>query len=258
VARTEPSSLPEAENQRSLLDRHRWLIYTLPIAVFLLISTIEPSSIEVDGKRLGLAIPYSAYPLIYSVKISLTLVAMAFVLPGYRQFRKPPGLLAVVVGAVGIVVWVGMCDLSRVAGLTPRLDKLLGGGSRPGFDPLGQLAATPVWAWIFMVTRFFGLVLVVPVIEEFFLRGFVMRFVMAQEWWQVPFGTVNAAAVAASVVVPLLMHQPGEYLAAAAWFGLVTWLMIHTRNPWDCVLAHAVTNLLLGIYVVTSGHWELW
>ncbi len=89
-----------------------------------------------------------------------------------------------------------------------------------------------------------------PVIEEFFLRGFLMRLVVDQDWWKVPFGKVNAAAVAVSIVVPVLTHQPGEFLAAAAWFGMVTWLMVRTRNPWDCVLAHAVTNLLLGIYVV--------
>ena len=34
---------------------------------------------------LGLAIPYSAYPLLYTVKIALTLAAIAFVLPGYRH-----------------------------------------------------------------------------------------------------------------------------------------------------------------------------
>ena len=49
----------------------------------------------------------------------------------------------------------------------------------------------------------------------------------------------------------MLYHQPGEFLAAAVWFGMVTWLMVRTRNIWDCVAAHAVTNVLLGIYVVT-------
>ena len=120
---------------------------------------------------------------------------------------------------------------------------------------LEELAAAPAWAWTFLAIRFFGLVVVVPVIEEFFLRGFLMRLVVDQDWWKVPFGKVNAAAVAVSIIVPMLWHQPGEFLSAAAWFGLVTWLMVRTRNPWDCVLAHATTNLLLGIYVVCWGEW---
>jgi membrane protease YdiL (CAAX protease family) len=55
--------------------------------------------------------------------------------------------------------------------------------------------------------------------------------------------------------VPMMMH--GEMLAAAVWFSMITCLMVYTRNIWDCIVAHAVTNLLLGIYVVNSGDWHL-
>jgi hypothetical protein len=40
--------------------------------------------------------------------------------------------------------------------------------------------------------------------------------------------------------------------------------MAKTRNIWDCVAAHALTNLLLGIYIFASGYiwasdrWWLW
>ena len=81
---------------------------------------------------------------------------------------------------------------------------------------------------------------------------------MDQDWWKVPFGKVNAAGRGREHRRAVLWHQPGEFLAAAAWFGMVTWLMVRTRNPWDCVLAHAVTNLLLGIYVVVWHEWALW
>jgi hypothetical protein len=135
---------------------------------------------------------------------------------------------------------------------------LLGYAGRPAYNPLAQLAATPGWAWAFLAVRFFGLVAVVPVIEEFFLRGFLMPLVVDQEWWKAPFGKVNGLAVAVSIVAPMLWHQPAEFLAAAAWFGMITWLMVRTRNPWDCVLAHAVTNLLLGIYVLCFSQWALW
>ena len=54
----------------------------------------------------------------------------------------------------------------------------------------------------------------------------------------------------------MLMH-PAELLAAAVWFSLVTWLMVKTRSLWDCIVAHATTNLLLGCYVLWSGEWTL-
>ena len=79
------------------------------------------------------------------------------------------------------------------------------------------------------------------------------------EWWEVPFGKLTWPAVLVGVGVPVLYHcVPTETLAAVAWFGLVTWLMAKTRNIWDCVAAHAVTNLLLGVYVLAVGKWWLW
>jgi membrane protease YdiL (CAAX protease family) len=83
-----------------------------------------------------------------------------------------------------------------------------------------------------------------------------LGFVMQADWWEVPFGRVNAVAVLAGTIVPMLMH-PAELLAAAVWFSLITWLMVRTKNLWDCIAAHAVTNLLLGVYVVLSGQWHL-
>ena len=64
-------------------------------------------------------------------------------------------------------------------------------------------------------------------------------------------------ALIAGTVFPMLMH-PGELFAALVWFSLVSWLMLRTRNIWDCITAHMVTNLLLGIYVMCSGQWHFW
>jgi hypothetical protein len=68
---------------------------------------------------------------------------------------------------------------------------------------------------------------------------------------------VTPLAAVLGTVFPMLMH-PGELFAAAVWFSLVTGLMVYTKNIWDCVTAHAVTNFLLGVYVVKYGAWQLW
>ena len=57
------------------------------------------------------------------------------------------------------------------------------------------------------------------------------------------------------VLTGMACVSPAEMFAAAVWFTLITWLMFKTKNIWDCVAAHAVTNLLLGVYVVLSGDW---
>jgi CAAX prenyl protease-like protein len=213
-----------------------------------------------DGQPNFLGLRYKHYPIIYTVKIVLTIAAMLYVLPGYRQFPFSVSPLAIVVGIVGIILWIWICKLR----LEPKLlapfglDSFVSLGDRPAYNPLEQLKSNPAWAYTFLAIRFLGLALVVPIIEELFLRGFLMRFVQGDnDWWIIPFGKVTPLAVVVGTAVPMLMH-PAELLAAFVWFSLVTWLMVRTRNIWDCVAAHAVTNFLLGIYVVTWHQWQLW
>jgi CAAX protease family protein len=265
--------LPETPRDR-LLARHPWLPFVLPFAVYMLVGSLEPAAptADVEGARVAgveaepspqyessvLGIRYEHYPIIYTAKIVLTIAAMWFVAPGYgRRFRISP--LAPLIGIVGVVLWIWICSLHLEPKLLDPLGLgwIIGSGERPAYNPLEQLAATPIVAYAFLAIRFLGLAVIVPIIEEFFLRGFVMRFATQEKWWEVPFGTASPTALVAGTLVPMLMH-PAELLAAAVWFSLVTWLMLRTKNIWDCVAAHAVTNLLLGIYVVTFQQWQLW
>jgi CAAX prenyl protease-like protein len=262
-----PASLhPPPSN--GLLSRHPWLTFLLPFIVYMGVGSLEPGppqappGMEAIDRPNGLGIRYAHYPQIYTAKIALTIAAMLYVVPGYRQFPFRVSLLAIAVGLVGGVLWIALCNLRLEEQLVEWLGRRnplvgwLGLGDRPSYNPLDQLAATPAWAYTFLAIRFVGLTLVVPVIEEFFLRGFLMRFVVRERWWEVPFGDVTTAAVVVGTLLPVLYHP--EKLAALVWFSLITWLMIRTRDIWDCVAAHALTNLMLGIYVVTYGDWRLW
>ncbi len=239
-----------------LLDRYRWLVFLLPFLVFMLVGSLEPTSPkEPGGKAIGLSIPYSAYPWVYAAKIALTVAAMIAVLPGYRQFPLRVTVLAIVVGIVGGAVWIALWGID-FRYIHPALQRaglgcIVGSGERSAFNPFAN-GLPHAAAWLFLAVRFFGLVAVVPVIEEVFLRGFVMPIAVDRQWWQVPFGKVNRLALILGTAVPMLMH-PAELLAAAVWFSMITWLMLRTRNIWDCVAAHALTNLIMGIYVVTMG-----
>lgn len=281
------------------LSKWPWVTFLLPFIVFMVATSFEPSpppqldseeiiaekNLEPDvgffaedpGNGFLPAISYSYYPHVYTAKIAITLLTMLLVWPGYRTFPLRVSGLSVVVGVVGVVLWIVLCHLrlepkvigpideflgSFIPGLeegdTPSvgLMSMFGAGERSSFNPIKEMADTPVWAYVFLAIRFLGLALVVPVIEEFFLRGFMLRYVVHEKWWQVPFGTVNRTALIAGTAVPMLMH-PGELLAAFVWFSMVTWLMVRTKSIWDCVVAHGVTNLLLGIYVVWFDQWQL-
>jgi CAAX prenyl protease-like protein len=263
-----------------LLKKHRWMPFVLPLVVYMLAGSLEPKLPAQSDEALQEAgdaatasgtaaeestsapVPYRHYPLVYMLKIALTAVAIWFVWPGYRQFRFRVSPVAVAVGAIGVVVWVGLCNLGFEQDfLKPRLAKIglerfIGSGERSAYNPLVQLAGNPAAAWGFLFVRFLGLVAVVPLIEEFFYRGFLMPYMVDVEWWKVPPGKVNAGAVILSILVPVAMH-PAELLAATAWFSMITVLYLRTRSVWACVVAHAVTNLLLGIYVVVWNQWHL-
>jgi CAAX prenyl protease-like protein len=279
----DPVTFPATPRGR-LLARHPWLVFVLPLAVYMLVGSLEPTPpkqpaaadatpdashgeappgpqpMPDDSAANPLGIRYEHYPILYTVKIALTILAMGFVAPGYRQFGFRLSPLALVVGAIGVVLWIWLCSLH----LEPKLLGPLGLGSiidmgeRPAYNPLEQLAACPVCAYSFLAVRFLGLALIVPIIEEFFLRGFLMRYISDDRHWpELSFGDISRGGLIAGTVVPMLMH-PAELLAALVWFSLVTWLMLRTKNIWNCVAAHAVTNLLLGIYVVTFQQWQLW
>ena len=260
----------------------RWLPFVLPLVVYMLIQSCEPSPPEpisrseatdletleareqmnrAAGSRniFGVTIYPENYPIVYTVKILLTGSILLFVWPAYRVFPFRISLLAVVIGVVGIVVWVGLCRLQLESRFLASVGLEEWGqlGERPAYNPPQQLSETPVWAYLFLAIRFTGLVLLVPIIEEMFYRAFLMRVVVAPDWWNVPVGTATGMAILMGTGFPALAH-PGEIFASLAWFGMVTWLLIYTKNIWNCVAAHAVTNLLLGIYVLTFDQWQLW
>jgi CAAX prenyl protease-like protein len=201
--------------------------------------------------------PYRYYAPIYTMKIAATVAAMVLVIPGYMTWPLRVNGIAWVVGVVGVVVWIGLCKLNLEQRLLVPLGlgSLIDMGERPGFNPLVELADNPNWAYTFLAIRLLGLAMIVPIIEEFFLRGFLIRFVMHVDWFWIPFGKVDRLGLITSIAFPMLMH-PAELFAAAAWFGMITWLMLRTRNIWDCVIAHAVTNALLGAYVLATGEWQ--
>ena len=109
----------------------------------------------------------------------------------------------------------------------------------------------------FLTIRLLGLCLVIPIAEEFFARGFLIRYIEDIDWDQIPIGEVTWKGLAGILAYGAMTH-PGEVVAALAWFGLITWMFLKTKNIWDCVVAHAVTNALLAVFVITTNTWELW
>jgi CAAX prenyl protease-like protein len=99
--------------------------------------------------------------------------------------------------------------------------------------------------------------LIVPIIEELFWRGWLMRWLIRADFKSVPLGAYSAQAF--WTVALLFAVEHGSYWEVGLVAGVIyNWWMVRTKSLGDLILAHAVTNGCLSAYVVFAGRWEYW
>jgi CAAX prenyl protease-like protein len=110
--------------------------------------------------------------------------------------------------------------------------------------------------WPLIAVRWLGATLLVPVMEELFWRSFLMRWIQQPVFESVDPQRVGFKAVLLSTFVFVLVHTLwlGALIAGLAYALLYRW----RGKLWVAVIAHAVTNGALGVYVVATGRWAFW
>lgn len=150
------------------------------------------------------------------------------------------------IGLLALIIWVAPQAFFNAPARTD--------GFQPGF--FGE-SGFPYWGNVGL--RFFRLVIIVPIVEELFWRGFLMRFLVNEsDFRSVPIGTFTMKSFLITTAGFCLEHSPTDYPAAIAVGLLFNGVAYWTRSLTACVLAHAVTNLALGIYVMKTGQWGFW
>lgn len=100
-------------------------------------------------------------------------------------------------------------------------------------------------------------VVLVPVIEELFWRGFLMRWLINPHFESVELGTFQRFAFWATAVLFAVEHGP--YWEVGLMAGIAyNWWMVRTKRLSDVIVAHAVTNLCLAGFVLVTKRWEFW
>jgi len=161
----------------------------------------------------------------------------------FRDFANiPETFAAFAVGLLVFALWINM-------------DWTLGAVAvSQGFNPLllpGRNIQVTMTAF-----RVAGAVLVVPLMEELFWRSFLIRYIIDKNFDMVRLGTFTWGSFLLTVALFGLEHS---YILAGIMAGVLYNLLLYrTRSLAQCVLAHAVTNLALAIYVVTTGRWQFW
>jgi hypothetical protein len=109
----------------------------------------------------------------------------------------------------------------------------------------------------FLALRTASCTLLVPPMEELFWRGWLMRWLIDNDFRKIPLGTYEAAAF--WLVALMFAAEHGPYWEVGLATGIIyNWWMVRTRNLTDCIIAHAVTNGLLSAYVLWSGQFQYW
>jgi uncharacterized protein len=192
----------------------------------------------------------SVYPYTYVAKTLVVAIALVLLWPKFTPIRWNHWWLGVIVGVVGIFQWVPMqLWLQRFEFFAP---------SPGAFDPTAYFEGRPGLMWSFIAVRLAGATLLVPVMEELFWRDWLWRSIIAPndfklaevgEWdWKAFLGVSGAFA---------LVHG-NWWLTAIVWGLMVAALLAYTKSLGACIIAHAVTNLLLGLYVLYTKEWFFW
>lgn len=215
-----------------------------PFAAFIALMAVEPYLAE-------LVEPLFDPRWLYAIRSAVTALILIGLWRYYAELRRDreqtpaPAATAWTLGiGAGVVVFV----LWIVLDVPP----LVMGEAEDPFDPRvnGQIH------WGFALTRLAGSALVVPIMEELFWRSFLMR------WLKKPrFLDVDPRSVGWK---PLLITSAIFAVEHRLWFaGLLAGLIYgemyrRTGSIRIVIVAHAITNGVLGVYVLWTGSWGFW
>lgn len=214
----------------------------------------------------GLLGPSSRF-WVYLIKTLAGAAMLWAIYPMVAEVRWKLSWEAVAAGVAIFAVWVGLDGL-----YPPLLDfvkKLL----CPAVEPMGfaKWCATtsppPVpWnphehfgsstAWGFALARLAGSTLVVPPLEEMFYRSFLYRYIVTPDFQKVPLDYLRWKPFLITSIVFGLVHY--EWLPGIICGLVYQALVIHKDRLGDAMTAHAITNFLLGLWVMSKGAWHFW
>jgi len=183
----------------------------------------------------------SGFETWYALRLLVGLAAFIYCWPRLAKLDWRFGWCAIAVGAATFLIWLLASHWLLVPHGMPQALSAMPTGSRI--------------SWI--LTRACTAVVMVPTVEELAYRGYLLRRVVAEDFEKVPFSSVGWPTLLITSVVFGALHGalwlPGT-IAGLAYGSL----LIRSGRIGDAVLAHSTTNLLIVVWVLGFGQWQLW
>ena len=171
---------------------------------------------------------------------------------------------AVLVGVGILVLWIGLDSFY------PKTDELISKLGLSKIFGIGAANSNPLLtsnpnlvfgqnsplAWFFMLVHILGMTFVVPPLEEIFYRSFLYRYIAKADFQSVPLNQFLPLPFFATAIVFGFEHN--QWLAGILCGAAYQWLVLRKNRLGDAMTAHAITNFLLGVWIVWRGAWNFW
>lgn len=215
------------------LSDQEWFPRAVPFAVFMAFIMLESS--------------LSGY--VYQIYIVKTIVVGFLLLlfkDRYTELKWSAPikdiLTALIFGLVVFVLWINMTwDFAVIGKLRSE-------------NPFEKVSGNLLYPALFF--RIFGASIIVPVMEELFWRSFVIRWTDNNNFLSVPLGTFTMRSF---IITVLLFGSEHTLWLAGIMAGVIYNILLYYRKDlWLCIIAHAVTNFILAVYVLSTNRWIFW
>ncbi|MDO9204581.1 CAAX prenyl protease-related protein [Methylotenera sp.] len=225
----------------NMVNLNKILPRVLPFAIYILFLGLSDflspllESVGIDSKW------------IYAIKIILVIALLIYFYRNYNELSVKPLVKDLCVGALaGLLVFL--------LWILPYPAWAILGGDVSGLNPNKNSDGIELILWLSV--RICGAALIVPVMEELFWRSFVMRWIDNKEFQSLSPKNISFYALIVSSCLFGLEHQ----LWLAGLFAGVIYGLLYKiyKNLWVPIFAHAVTNGILGLWVMTTGNWQYW
>ena len=222
-------------------NRRKLIAYTLPMLLFVALLGLSSLLKNIDNRFWLSSAEYWIYP-------TQTILCGGLLLWFRREYSFQRLTQPIFVVAIAVVVFLLWISPQAFFGFAAR---------EAGFNP-AIFSADPLLYWTEIVLRFVRLVVVVPFMEEIFWRGFLLRYLIDEEFDRVPFGRFSWLSFVAVTLAFGFSHSKADWAAAVLTGAIYNGVAYRTKSLSSCILTHALTNLLLGLWIMKMEQWGFW
>jgi len=222
-------------------NRRKLVAYTAPLLAFVALLGLNTALKKIDRSIWLSSADYWIYP-------AQTILCGGLLIWFRREYEFHPLRHVALALLIGIIVFLLWISPQAFFGFAPRTS---------GFNP-DIFSNQSSFYWPTVVLRFLRLVVIVPFVEEIFWRGFLLRYLIDENFERVPFGTFSWLSFSIVTFGFGFSHSAVDWPVALMTGVIYNGVAYRTKSLSSCILTHAITNLLLGLWIMKTKQWGFW